>query len=102
WFNFPVAITDLGTQHNAVVIRAGKLVTVATHPSNLTGRVAEHESIIWYILGNHRPCPHKCIAPHCYSAENGRVCPDCAAPLENCCLIERVPVHLGAGITHVS
>ena len=38
-------------------------MTVAAHPSDLTGGISDDQRKVGNVLGDHRPCSDKCITP---------------------------------------
>src|SRR5215472_18468142 len=94
-------IPTLGADHHSGRVWRVEAVPMTAHPSDLAARVPENQREVGNILGNHGTCPNKCVPSNCDSADDSRVSSDAATTLESCGLIQRMPVNLGSGITHI-
>jgi len=58
-------------------------LTADAHPANLLGRIAEHQRVVGYVPGDHRPCPDKAAAQR-RPADDRRIGSDGRALLDQC------------------
>src|SRR6266566_4872118 len=101
WLNFLITVPALWAQHHSMGVWRLEAVTVAAHPTRLSRWISNHQRKVWNFLGDHRTGSNKRVSADLYSADDCRICPDCAAALQQSSFVQRVPVHLGPWISDI-
>src|SRR6266496_6479540 len=100
-FCLAIAIAALRTLHHLVAVDPRQPVTVTTHPSDLTCRVADDEREVGHVPGHDCAGADEGISSDRRATDDGRVRADRAPALQPRGFVERVSIDLRPWVGHV-